>query len=90
MTQECSPDMMQSEGSSVAERTVVPGKHTRDDLNQYMVRLRLNILFTGKQHVSLTGRRLGKHVGKYPTASAGCLVTARLRGSDLRQNGSLV
>lgn len=36
MTQECSPDMMQSEGSSVAEHTVVPGKHVRDDLNQYM------------------------------------------------------
>lgn len=35
MTQEFSADMMQSEGSSVAVCSVVPGKHTRDDLNQY-------------------------------------------------------
>lgn len=36
MTQEFSSDMMQSEGSSVAVDSVVPGKHRRDDLNQYM------------------------------------------------------
>lgn len=89
MTQEFCSDMMQSECSSGAVYSVVPGKHTGDDLNQY-VRLKLNILFSGKQHVGLAGRRLGKHVGKYPTASTGCQVTLWLWGSDLRQNGSLV
>lgn len=35
MTQESSSDVMQSEGSSLAVYTVVPGKHAGDDLNQY-------------------------------------------------------
>lgn len=36
MTQEFRSDMMQSEGSSEVVCSVVPGKHTGDDLNQYM------------------------------------------------------
>lgn len=36
MTQEFSSDMTQSGGSSVAVYSVVPGKHTGHDLNQYM------------------------------------------------------
>lgn len=35
MTQEFTSDMMQSEGSSVAVHSVVPGNHAGDDLNQY-------------------------------------------------------
>lgn len=35
MTQEFSSDMTQSEASSVAVCSVVPGKYARDDLNQY-------------------------------------------------------
>lgn len=36
MMQEFSSDVTQSGGSSVAVCSVVPGKHTEDDLNQYM------------------------------------------------------
>ena len=33
MTQECSSDVMQSQGSSLAVYTADPGKHAGDDLN---------------------------------------------------------
>lgn len=36
MTQEFSSDVTQSVGSSVSVYSVVPGKHTAYDLNQYM------------------------------------------------------
>lgn len=98
MTQESSSDVMQSEGSSPAVCSVVPGKHTGGGGGVWGItstntcRLKLNILFAGKQHVRLAGRRLGKHVGSYPTSqpAPGVCLQAGLQGSDLRQNGSLV